>query len=376
MSTLVLHIGTPKTGTTFLQKLLSAHREDLKESGWVYPDLGGRHNHTELAYAFFTGADNPRSRHYVRVDQETSRAEIRELLTVEVQPDTHWIISSETLSRMAPDDAATLLEFLGEFFDDIKVLVYLRRQEFFMESRYSQRIKNGESRPWDWDTLRELVTDLEPLEMYRKWSAIVGVDNVIARPYLEDFKRDSEALLVDFREAVGIPDSIDLTPINDGKLTNVRLSAEGLQFLSALNPHFPMNRINGKPNHGLRARTIARLQELTAGPMLTLSGELAARFDAEYRPNNKVLADELGGEQWQRWLNQQAGDDGSASAEPISPTRMCELMIELSYPRGPLDMAFPDWRHVEPPPQLTVPQRIRRKFKHVTSRASEKPASK
>jgi hypothetical protein len=41
-----LHIGAPKTGTTYLQRLLDANREALAGEGVLYPDLGNDAHHT------------------------------------------------------------------------------------------------------------------------------------------------------------------------------------------------------------------------------------------------------------------------------------------------------------------------------------------
>ncbi len=35
----VLHVGLPKTGTTYLQALLADHRDELRDSGVLYPFL-------------------------------------------------------------------------------------------------------------------------------------------------------------------------------------------------------------------------------------------------------------------------------------------------------------------------------------------------
>lgn len=40
-----LHLGSPKTGTTFLQAMLSAHRERLVEDGVLYPNTGQSAHH-------------------------------------------------------------------------------------------------------------------------------------------------------------------------------------------------------------------------------------------------------------------------------------------------------------------------------------------
>ena len=39
---LLLHIGTMKTGTTYLQHAMADQRSRLTELGWAYPAYGGR----------------------------------------------------------------------------------------------------------------------------------------------------------------------------------------------------------------------------------------------------------------------------------------------------------------------------------------------
>jgi hypothetical protein len=43
MTTLYLHIGMPKTGTTAIQNFLTDNAEALKKYGICYPDLGFRY---------------------------------------------------------------------------------------------------------------------------------------------------------------------------------------------------------------------------------------------------------------------------------------------------------------------------------------------
>ncbi len=44
MTTIYLHIGMPKTSSTYLQKILFDNREILLENGILYPVSGMRHN--------------------------------------------------------------------------------------------------------------------------------------------------------------------------------------------------------------------------------------------------------------------------------------------------------------------------------------------
>ena len=50
MARLVIHIGTHKTGTTFLQHKLALARPWLEERGFVYPDLGRPAHHPLIAH--------------------------------------------------------------------------------------------------------------------------------------------------------------------------------------------------------------------------------------------------------------------------------------------------------------------------------------
>ncbi|MEH2367578.1 hypothetical protein [Nostoc sp.] len=48
MTTIYLHIGMPKTGTTCLQKALFKNRDKLLENGYLYPMSGIRHNAKQI----------------------------------------------------------------------------------------------------------------------------------------------------------------------------------------------------------------------------------------------------------------------------------------------------------------------------------------
>jgi hypothetical protein len=56
-----LHIGAPKTGTTFLQSVLAANRARLSEQGLLYPGNGSDHFHAalDLRDTHFMGHDDP-----------------------------------------------------------------------------------------------------------------------------------------------------------------------------------------------------------------------------------------------------------------------------------------------------------------------------
>ncbi len=160
---LTFHIGTPKTGTTFLQSVLFANRELLAEQGIIYPDFHPHlkrvvFNHSKLALTF-DPTTGPRHETYETQDQAASRADLAAIFEADetaqgdetaqadeaAQSDQRWLLSTESATKLGDDAAAELHSFLAEYFDDITIIVYLRRREFELTSRYSQRVKSGRS---------------------------------------------------------------------------------------------------------------------------------------------------------------------------------------------------------------------------------------
>ncbi|MFA7267110.1 MAG: hypothetical protein WC054_12440, partial [Candidatus Nanopelagicales bacterium] len=122
MASLTFHIGTRKTGTTFLQHTLAGSREVLAEQGVTYPAMTRQPTHTRLVFSFLmANTDGARRRAYDVVDREAALAEIDAQLAQEVEPGSRWLMSSETAARLTEPEMTQMLEFLGKYFDSIRV---------------------------------------------------------------------------------------------------------------------------------------------------------------------------------------------------------------------------------------------------------------
>jgi hypothetical protein len=130
-----LHIGTPKTGTSSLQAILSARSDELQRHGFLYPRAGR----------------DPMGAHH-NISMELSRARrfrfefgaIEDLLNEIDGTQNNVVISSEGFSRSAYEpkfrDFVTRLHHRG-----LKVffVVYLRNQIDFIRSIYLELLKDG-----------------------------------------------------------------------------------------------------------------------------------------------------------------------------------------------------------------------------------------
>lgn len=153
MHKLVLHIGTHKTGTTSIQRFLSANRKMLRKNQIFYPgsDVGGHfkqhYAHHRIAHA---------------LSGEVSQAQIDEVASYfdavreNTRTDETVLISAEPLYRHVKridegeagrrfDGGAgylgdplpyikALKRAIGDF--EVKVVLMLRRQDLFIESLY------------------------------------------------------------------------------------------------------------------------------------------------------------------------------------------------------------------------------------------------
>ena len=80
-----------------------------------------------------------------------------------------------------------LKEFLDKFFDDISIVIYLRRQEELFISGYSTAIKSGET--YSLPSVRSFAANKDQYDYYHilnKWSEIFGKENI--NVYLYDAK--------------------------------------------------------------------------------------------------------------------------------------------------------------------------------------------
>jgi len=159
----IVHIGTEKTGSTSVQNLLYKNTKVLKKAGFLFPSAScGLISNFRLLIQTRSAPDlalmRLDKRHPVSADTlaqwrvKFEKRHRKEVESFQSQRSTSTVIySSEHFhSRLTdPGDLQALLQFLEPFYDSIKVVCYLRRQDMMVRSAHNTAVQGGLATPFD-----------------------------------------------------------------------------------------------------------------------------------------------------------------------------------------------------------------------------------
>lgn len=321
--TIYLHIGTPKTGTTTIQVFLEANAERLRERGVIIPTSLGRRNHRRITmYSQDDGVvDNLRkAKGYTSQEQiDKFRTGFLAAFTEEASSwgkDDIIVFTSEQMTKIQSPTAFERLKALCALAGHtVKVVMYVRRQDHYFASEYSQFIKGAKTTTVE----SELKLAKRPVYDHRKranwWAAAFGKENVIVRPF-ETAQFHKKDLIADFMHIIGI-DSID--DLERQQTQNEALDVYTLEYLRLMNAHFP--RWVGRRSNPRRAALVHALEEISDGPKFRLTAQDARKVLTRFEDGNAEVAREFLGR-----------DDGALFAE-AAPSN------EGTYPQLTLEKA-------------------------------------
>lgn len=235
MKDLVLHIGMPKTGTTALQYFLFENRHNLEKYGWSYPDIWGEFPKLQ---AFGCGVRTKNGSCLFKSNEELdinadNWIQVWKYLKEKLEKQ-NVILSLEEAYLWSPSE---LLAKMKEMYDNIKVIVYLRRQDRYIESIWNQSIK-GE--PCITDTFDEFVEQKKNSDNYRYFhkleqlADIVGEENIIVRVYeKQQFLGEKKNIVSDFFCALGI--NVEWKDFSEVTIKNERLRSNYVEIKRIVN---------------------------------------------------------------------------------------------------------------------------------------------
>ena len=224
-STLYLHIGTHKTVTSAIQYVLRNNNEILRKHDLAYLKLSKKKIRSLTKY-------NPSLVNSFR------EKILNECNRYNEQGEFSFIISDEALSGNT-DCYYRNIDVIAKSFQDItkgflvKIIVYLRRQDQFIQSAYTQKIHQGESYSFK-EFLNSFPTDAlnwkNLLDIYAEY---FGKDNIIARVYDDQLLLDDRGILYDFGRIINCE---ELAVSKQVKFKNKGYSRDSVELARLINP--------------------------------------------------------------------------------------------------------------------------------------------
>ncbi len=263
---ITLHIGTPKSGTTYLQARLRSLRGQLARHSMLYPGAGylpqGGLNHQPAVYA----VAGPEVR-WVTEEVRAKGVRYLQKLTAEVR--RHHgpvLLSAEAMASFHEPAIHDLLAALGRPAEQVKIVVTARSMERLLTSVWQQNIKNGATH--DQHTYLASVARLRGAgpsqfwtayglpDLVDRWAAVVGMERIClviapatARPGDDLWARFQRACEID-----GIPpDDQDGTARVD---SNISLTASQAELLREMNVILDAEQVEHRERQRLRAQLL------------------------------------------------------------------------------------------------------------------------
>ena len=273
--TLLLHIGLPKTGSTSLESYFTHHREFLNENGWDYPSLeelseGQQGTDTRNGNAFYN--ENPYKYEYsVKKELSCVINRLRSGLK------THSIVLSSELIWMW--NMEIIIAELCSCFKNVKVLIYLRRQDLEIEALYNQYVKGNLCFNGDiYEFLRQIYktdakkvllpsvdlseTDQEFRAMYdyagriKMLEKYLGRQNIIVRVYERSQLKNGDVVA----DCIGMMGIEKALPKDEIPHINLRLEGGVFEVKRSCNSFFKKMNI-AQYNRSIIARVFSTLSE-------------------------------------------------------------------------------------------------------------------
>lgn len=331
----ILHIGIEKTGTTSIQSFLAMNRDVLKSRSILFPVSPGDENHEFLAGY----AANDEKRDDIRVrnkiesqeDLDGFRERFASRFADEVRAaacDTVILSGEHCSSRLVTrEEVERLRGLLLGMVDDVRVIVYLRRQDEFLLSAYSTRVRCGETRRLSLPAANKRRDRYDFAKLLDLWSGVFGKEAITGRIFSRATLVDGSAVS-DFIQSAGLPADL---PYQLPPEKNQSLDGEALELLRMINKHIPYV-ANGKlfPQRGNLADL---LESVSSGSAVMMDPELLEGFMQSFATSNREVADEyFGGSLHAEGdpLFGPAPDFGNRKIpEPISVGRAVEIFSKL-----------------------------------------------
>lgn len=291
---LIIHIGTEKTGSTSIQRYLQENRKKLNKQSIGFLTTPGKFNSRKLpVYCMDEDRNDLFTRSY-GLETESKRRTWKEKfhqavlkeLSAKVEKFNKIIISSEHFhSRLnSAEEITRLKDLVSPYFDDIEVIVYLRRQDRLAVSLHSTRCREM------WSSAEILPNNFNAEALYynynnllEEWENVFGKPNISVRLF-DDLKKQGRSLIDDFTEAAAISRLPDETV---PKVMNQKLTSQARDTVIWFNKHFQNQTAYER---AFKKYLLNELESIYTGNEALPSRSQANVFYSHFQESNTLLA--------------------------------------------------------------------------------------
>lgn len=325
----ILHIGMPKTGTTTIQGFLAENRKKLRASGIAYFESLGCPNNRNLG---LYSQDQDRRLNGIRIDEgiygdadalKGYRQRIRQAFLGERSQSkcSQAILTNEALWLLDSDAQMNRLkDLIVDVFSEIKVIIYLRRQDLQRVSSYSSFLRFGRDGAHEIKVLGS--SDPEDYNVKLDfWAKHFGAENLIVRIY-EREKLLEQDVVADFLGGAGI--SLDLRKMKQIAPQNRSMQSQAQEFLALFSDHVPVFLWDERKRNELRGGVSNILSEYYDGKGYQPSRSAAQSYYSKIKESNDRLAG--------KWFGARSlfNEDFSMYPECATPDLTIDQAIEIS----------------------------------------------
>jgi len=295
----ILHIGTAKAGSTSIQRYMKSNRKALARQGILYPDFnrpfGQKGNHKSLAY-YAAGndwvVDKKFNTHSKSKKLGWNKADWNKAFEKYLGSALHQgentiktvVFSSEQLHIRLTEarHVQKLKSLLSRFFDEIKIVVYLKPQSTLAVSNFSQQLKSDRQIIDFFEGRIYSDTFYDYLNMLDIWSQVIGQDNVLIR--LMDNSDESIKDVVKDLVTIINADASQLKDLESNR--NISYDSISIDLLILLNIYFS----RGK-KYELKRSIVKYLRKASSSGKKKLPGKKEVKaFDERYFEKNRKIA--------------------------------------------------------------------------------------
>lgn len=315
---IVLHLGVGKTGTTTIQQLMRLSRDALAERGYLYPRTPGAVRHAKLGLYFRSDEelDSMPAWHRLRAqDPDRFRRRFHRRLTAEIADARPRcvIFSDEALYGLSRPSMVRLREFVDQVGGDVRLVVYIRRQDEHLTSYYQQHVKVGETRRLAEWAADDRASTYDYARRLDRWAASMNPSSFVVRRFERPSFKDG-SLEADFLDAAGI---VGVEPVTLPR-ANESLDAETVEFLRIYNLYL-VRHAGGRPGVMDHRGLVRELAEHGGGPTLTLPDDELTQFLERWQPSNDEVAARYFGESE---LFTPGRKEGTTAVQHLEPARV------------------------------------------------------